>query len=619
MMSDSQENEEHQENTPFHELVENTEEKEEEAAEELGEHEAFILARTISVVFPQLSIETIQDVLQMTNGNIEETTNILLTLSSASPSYAEESQGREDLNAFASPFYYYTQQSLSSPSLPPPTFDHLPDSPSIIVPYGASMGRCGYCHSQARTSASWGMTATKLRVEDYEALMDRGWSRSGTWAYRPTNSTTCCVQYQIRLDVTQFRPSKTQRAVFRKMDKFLAGEMELEPEEKREEGTDNRKMEQEGGQEDKNEEQDSNKTTKNDKEEENKMATETEEKETQERERVRRWVDEAVQTVIKSKDLSMHDSSSVVASNLSYDVKGNKSLKEIRTRGHYSTNVAIRLWATLLREQKCTSSPSSSAPSAMTTNTTSTPDDIAACLVEHMQHQQNVGDEQPQWEKLGVRRGFINIWMKEPSEPKQNEERQKKALQRSNQDKKEKQIDDSTDNTTTPIPKHHLQISTHPPDFMFEAFDLYKRYQMLVHKEEPSAITPEAYRSFLCDSPLFADEFSPPWRETKHDEEEEEELPPECKYGTVHQHYRIDGKLVAVGVLDVLPHSLVSVYFFHDPSYASLSLGVFSALKEIELTQKLCASFPQFKYYYMGTYLLSLVPWFLSLGSSFLF
>ena len=41
-------------------------------------------------------------------------------------------------------------------------------------------------------------------------------------------------------------------------------------------------------------------------------------------------------------------------------------------------------------------------------------------------------------------------------------------------------------------------------------------------------------------------------------------------------------KLVAVGVLDVLPSGVSSVYFFYDPDYKHLSLGKFSALKEIE-------------------------------------
>jgi arginine-tRNA-protein transferase len=128
-------------------------------------------------------------------------------------------------------------------------------------------------------------------------------------------------------------------------------------------------------------------------------------------------------------------------------------------------------------------------------------------------------------------------------------------------------------------------------------------------------------------------------------------------YGSYHQYYRLDGKLIAVGVLDFL-HSyaasprdallatersnnrptlssvsayhrcLTSVYFFYDPDYAFLSLGVYSALKvctallhlslslfassrlltphrahiqEIELVQQTSLAIPRFKYYYMGT------------------
>jgi arginine-tRNA-protein transferase len=46
------------------------------------------------------------------------------------------------------------------------------------------------------------------------------------------------------------------------------------------------------------------------------------------------------------------------------------------------------------------------------------------------------------------------------------------------------------------------------------------------------------------------------------------------------------GKLVAVGVVDVLPRCLSSVYFFWDPDSAALSLGKLSALKEIEWVQQ---------------------------------
>ena len=50
-------------------------------------------------------------------------------------------------------------------------------------------------------------------------------------------------------------------------------------------------------------------------------------------------------------------------------------------------------------------------------------------------------------------------------------------------------------------------------------------------------------------------------------------------YGSFHQHYLLDGKIIAVGVLDILPASVSSVYLYYDPDYSFLGLGVYSALR----------------------------------------
>lgn len=50
-------------------------------------------------------------------------------------------------------------------------------------------------------------------------------------------------------------------------------------------------------------------------------------------------------------------------------------------------------------------------------------------------------------------------------------------------------------------------------------------------------------------------------------------------YGSFHQQYLLDGKLIGVGVLDILPHCVSSKYFFYDPDYEFLSLGTYSALR----------------------------------------
>ena len=55
------------------------------------------------------------------------------------------------------------------------------------------------------------------------------------------------------------------------------------------------------------------------------------------------------------------------------------------------------------------------------------------------------------------------------------------------------------------------------------------------------------------------------------------------------------GKLVGVGILDVTPNALSSVYFYWDPDYARFSLGTYSALVELDLCEEWGKEF-----YYLG-------------------
>lgn len=51
--------------------------------------------------------------------------------------------------------------------------------------------------------------------------------------------------------------------------------------------------------------------------------------------------------------------------------------------------------------------------------------------------------------------------------------------------------------------------------------------------------------------------------------------------------HRIDGKLFAVGVLDILDTSISSVYLFYDPEFGFLSPGTLCALREIEYVKQI--------------------------------
>jgi arginyl-tRNA--protein-N-Asp/Glu arginylyltransferase len=110
---------------------------------------------------------------------------------------------------------------------------------------------------------------------------------------------------------------------------------------------------------------------------------------------------------------------------------------------------------------------------------------------------------------------------------------------------------------------------------------------------------------FLCETPVMnAAESSPicPQNEDGFDIG--------VPFGTYHQQYRLstsknafDGPLVAVGVVDVLPHCMSSVYSFFDPILsARLELGKYTALREIEWVRRASKYRKELTYYYLGNF-----------------
>ncbi|EFO22213.2 arginine-tRNA-protein transferase [Loa loa] len=119
-----------------------------------------------------------------------------------------------------------------------------------------------------------------------------------------------------------------------------------------------------------------------------------------------------------------------------------------------------------------------------------------------------------------------------------------------------------------------------------ESFKLFEKYQTNVHHDTRCNRT--GYRNFLADSPLFNNE---------RDESKSVAL------GSYHQQYYLDGRLIAVGVVDILPRCLSAKYLYYDPDYEFLALGTYTALREIAFTQELAKERPQLHYYYMGFYI----------------
>ncbi|KAF0986650.1 hypothetical protein HZS_4458 [Henneguya salminicola] len=74
-------------------------------------------------------------------------------------------------------------------------------------------------------------------------------------------------------------------------------------------------------------------------------------------------------------------------------------------------------------------------------------------------------------------------------------------------------------------------------------------------------------------------------------------------YGTYILHYRYATRLYAISVVDVLPHTISSVYFCYDPEFKMLNLGLVSALLEIYLTKLLNTCSKNIIYYSLGYYI----------------
>ena len=127
-----------------------------------------------------------------------------------------------------------------------------------------------------------------------------------------------------------------------------------------------------------------------------------------------------------------------------------------------------------------------------------------------------------------------------------------------------------------------ISIKTLPAYFNKEAFDLYNSYH--VSKHDKPIKSEHSYTEHVVYSPY-----------------RQQEGKGGIVYGTYHQEYYLGDKLAAVGVIDVVPYGVVSVYMWYDNSKEinKYSFGVYSALKEIEYVCSLATRNPDIKYYYL--------------------
>merc|ERR1712223_733264 len=99
-----------------------------------------------------------------------------------------------------------------------------------------------------------------------------------------------------------------------------------------------------------------------------------------------------------------------------------------------------------------------------------------------------------------------------------------------------------------------------------DSYNVYKKCQVKIHKDSPSKCSLGQFKRFLCNSSMIRVPY--PGLTDGH-------------FGAFHQQYIIDGRIIAVGVIDILPHCVSSVYLYYDPDFSFLSPGTLTSLLEI--------------------------------------
>ena len=148
-----------------------------------------------------------------------------------------------------------------------------------------------------------------------------------------------------------------------------------------------------------------------------------------------------------------------------------------------------------------------------------------------------------------------------------------------------KPVDPSTDKPIEPA--HEFKLTLEPDDFTEEKYNLFAHYQFTVHKEPSWKVSKSGFKGFLCSGMA---------RSTFTGDRKERQI------GSFHSCYRIDGRLVAMGVLDLTPNCVSSVYLIYHEDFNAWNFGKLSAMHEIAFALE-----AGYRYYYMGYYIHSCI------------
>ncbi|RLU23926.1 hypothetical protein DMN91_004134 [Ooceraea biroi] len=447
-------------------------------------------------------------------------------------------------------------------------------SHSIVEYYPENEGhKCGYCKG-LDTNFNHGMWAHSLTVQDYQSLIDRGWRRSGCYCYKPTMDQTCCPLYTIRCEALDYRISKSQKKILKRMTKFLKNELLNNSAEKGEDQQDNIDINNE---ELLTYEKHLAKAEKHASE----MNVMSVDDELSERLSV---------SPVEAKSQASKNLASVSCNNRKQPTNS-ESKNSLHVRNEI-INAVPRKKAKLLRLERKQNKLLAQGKSQS---------EIESIIREKKQQKQqnNVKTLEELFDEVynGLKRLELRLVRTAPMSSeylktsKESYEVYKKYQTTIHGMSVERATEQQYTRFLVKSPVQMKLVRTMSDEFLNTldvSADLFKKYQMAIHNDPPEQCDRRSFVNFLVKSPLqqWIPDGGPPQG-----------------YGSFHEQYWLDNELIAVGVIDILPSCVSSVYFFYDPAYNQLSLGTFSSLREVYLTRQLNKIVSDLKYYYMGFYI----------------
>ena len=438
---------------------------------------------------------------------------------------------------------------------------------------------CGYCKHQSvqiksRLKNEIMMKIKSIPLDIYQNLIEKGWSKSGTLIYKRNYEKSCCKIYQPRVNINNFKISKEQKKVMKKFRKYLSGEYEQNKFNKLYNNINDNYIKEKEKEKPKEEDEIQNKIDA----------------------KLREYIMSTNFLNILNKYLKNEDDINLIYEKLIYAKIRKNNNKKFNYDYSCDLIFIIKNVLTILKKKNVIEENSINTNNINDKGVNEENDEYKNFINEIYNDINNFYKSDNNYEDISFneKTGHINFKMKNKNiitqeikkqEIKEHKKENKTNLNQINiQKEKEKyNLEYFKEIVTEPeiyLPLKHIYTIELTDKIELERTEerylLYQKYQLAVHKE---TTTVESYNNFIGISPIINKYINlPPDLNTKT---RHPELYPK-HYGMHNLIHRIDGKIIAVTVIDILPNYFESLYCYYDPDFSFLDLGVVTAIREIE-------------------------------------